>query len=342
MNKKLISAFLAGVMTLSLAACGSSTSAGSSASSGAAASSGSAAAAGDDIHISVVLKTTASEHWQLVMAGCKQFESEHEGLTIDVTGPASETSYDDQQNMIETSLNNKDIDALIIAPLQSDVAANLIAGETRPVFALDTNITAPEIVSFIGTGNEEAAKQGAALAVQAAKDAGWETIECIEIAGVQGDATNTARMNGYTAGVEENGGDFLEAEVQYANAVADQATTCMEAVMQTHPDGVAIICANNDDMASAAARAASGAAGWEKTIFLGFDGSTGACQAILDGQMTMSIAQQPYEMGYKACEAAYKTLMGETVDQFIDSGIEVITPENAQARIDTVNSYLGK
>lgn len=343
MKKRMISAVLAGLMTLSLAACGSTNSGSSAASAPAAGSSaGSAAASGDEsFHISVVLKTTASEHWQLVMAGCKQFESEHPGLTIDVTGPASETSYDDQQNMIETSLNNADIDALIIAPLQSDVAANLIAGQTRPVFALDTNIEAPEIVSFIGTGNEEAAKQGAALAVQAAKDAGWDPIECIEIAGVQGDATNTARMNGYTDGVNENGGTFLADEVQYANAVADQATTCMEAVMQQHPDGVAIICANNDDMASAAARAAAGASGWENTIFLGFDGSTGACQAILDGQMTMSIAQQPYEMGYKACEAAYNTLMGQEVEKFIDSGIEVITPENAQARIDTVNGYLG-
>lgn len=334
MTKKIIAMLMAGVMVLSLAACGGSDAAAS-------APAASAPAAEEQLHFSVVLKTTASEHWQLVMAGCKQFEAENPNVTIDVTGPASETSYDDQQNMIETSLNNEDIDALIIAPLQSDVAANLIAGETRPVFALDTNIVAPEIVSFIGTGNEEAAKQGAALAVAAAKEAGWETIECIEIAGVQGDATNTARMNGYTAGVEENGGDFLENEVQYANAVADQATTCMEAVMQLHPEGVAIICANNDDMASAAARAAAGVPGWEKTIFLGFDGSTGACQAILDGQMTMSVAQQPYEMGYKACEAAYKTLMGETVDSFIDSGIEVITPDNAQARIDMVNKYLG-
>ena len=341
MNKKLISAFLAGIMTLSLAACGSSTGAGSSASSGAAASSGSAAS-GDDIHISVVLKTTASEHWQLVMAGCKQFESEHEGLTIDVTGPASETSYDDQQNMIETSLNNKDIDALIIAPLQSDVAANLIAGETRPVFALDTNISAPEIVSFIGTGNEEAAKQGAALAVQAAKDAGWETIECIEIAGVQGDATNTARMNGYMAGVEAAGGDFLENEVQYATAVADQAVTCMEAIMQTHPEGVAIICANNDDMAMAAARAAAGNDAYKDTIFMGFNGDRTACEAILKGELTLSVAQDAYGMGYKAVEAACQILDGTKLDRFVDSGAEIVNADNAQSRLDDLLSYLGK
>ena len=93
---------------------------------------------------------------------------------------------------------------------------------------------------------------------EAAKAAGWTDIKCIEIAGVQGDQTNTARMNGYKAGVEEAGGTFLSDEVQYADATADRATTAMEAIMQTHPEGIAIICANNDDMAMAAARAAQG------------------------------------------------------------------------------------
>ncbi|MDO4314695.1 MAG: sugar ABC transporter substrate-binding protein [Oscillospiraceae bacterium] len=335
--KKFLALALTLVMVLTLAACGAKEDTGASNDASDASEGGE-----DGYHISVILKTTASEHWQLIMAGCRKFESEHPDVTIDIAGPASETSYDDQQNMIETALNNPDIDAIIIAPLQSETAANLIAGETRPVFAMDTNIDAPEIISFIGTGNEEAAKLGATQAVAAAKEAGWDVIECIEIAGVQGDATNTARMNGYKAGINENGGTFLEDEVQYANAVADQAVTCMEAVIQTHPDGVAIICANNDDMAVAATRAAANAAGYDNTIFLGFDGSTGACQAILDGELTMSIAQQPYEMGYLACEAAYETLLGNTVDEFIDSQIEVITPENAQARIDAVNGYLGK
>lgn len=90
-------------------------------------------------------------------------------------------------------------------------------------------------------------------------------------------------MNGYTAGVNENGGTFLADEIQYANAVADQAVTCMEAIIQTHPDGIAIVCANNDDMAVGAVRAAEGNPSFANTIFLGFDGSTGACQAILDG-----------------------------------------------------------
>lgn len=290
--------------------------------------------------VSVVLKNGgASEHWRLITAGCDAYMEDHPNVQVEVVGPPSETSYDEQQNTIETNLANESFDAYVIAPLQSELAANLISGETRPVIAMDTNIDADEITAFVGTGNKEAAKQGAAAAVEAAKEAGWEEINCIEISGVQGDATNTARLEGYKEGIEENGGTFLEDEIQYADAVADKAVVAMEAIMQTHPEGVAIICANNDDMAVAAARTAAGNEAFANTIFLGFDGQVSACESILDGQLTMSVAQQPYDMGYLACETAVAAASGEDVED-IDSGCEIITADNAQERIDKMSGYL--
>ena len=108
----------------------------------------------------------------------------------------------------------------LIAPLQSEAVATAIADTEKPVVAFDTNIESDKCLSFVGTGNKEAAKKGAIAAVEAAKAAGWEEIKCIEIAGVQGDATNTARMDGYREGITEAGGEFLDDEVQYANATA--------------------------------------------------------------------------------------------------------------------------
>ena len=90
-----------------------------------------------------------------------------------------------------------------------------------------------------------------------------------------------------------------------------------------------------------AAKAAKGNKAYEKTIFLGFDGSTSACQAVLDGSLTLTCAQQPYDMGYKACETAVKAAKGESVDN-VDTGTEIIEKDNAQARIDKMNEYLAK
>ena len=359
MNKKRVLAMLlAGAMALSMTACGG----GNSASTDGSSNDGGASASGGSYKVSVILKTLAAEYWQYVKSGAEDYASEHsDKVTVEVKGPSSETAFDEMQNMIETDLSSGTYDGIVISPLQSDTAAQLlslgdaitaykayvtaetaqlVSGTKLPIVAIDTNFTAPEVKSFVGTGNEAAAKKGGEAAVEAAKAAGWTDIKCIEIAGVQGDQTNTARMNGYKAGVEEAGGTFLSDEVQYADATADRATTAMEAIMQTHPEGIAIICANNDDMAMAAARAAQGHDAYKNTIFLGFNGDRAACEAILDGQMTMSVAQMAYEMGYKAVETMVQVLDGETVDEFVDSGSDVITPDNAQERLDTLKTQL--
>lgn len=341
--KRLMAAMMAGTMAFSLAACGGNDKPADDAAQtpDANASADAAQPAGDgNYNISVILKTTASEYWGYVVAGAEAYMADHPEVKVDVKGATSETAYDEQQNMIETDMNNGDIDGYVIAPLQADMVKNMIAGQTKPIVAVDTDIDAPEVKSFVGTGNETAGALGGKAAVEAAKAAGWTEIKAIEICGVQGDATNEARKAGYMKGIEEAGGDFLEEETQYANATADLAVTCMEAIMQNHPEGIAIICANNDDMAMAAARAAKGNKAYENTVFLGFDGIQSACNAILNGELTMSVAQQGYDMGYKSVEAVVTLLDGGTVDEFIDAGCEIVDSSNAQSRLETLQGYL--
>ena len=337
MKKRLLAMLLTGALCASMAACSS----GGSSSTGTESGGESAEGGSGSYKISVILKTTASEYWQYVQAGAEAYEAENPNVQVEVKGAPSETSYQEQLNMIQTDLAG-DYDGFVIAPLQADMVANLIKGQTKPIVAVDTKIDAPEVISFVGTGNESAGALGGKAAVEAAKEAGWTDIKAIEIAGVQGDTTNTDRMNGYMKGIEEAGGDFLEDEVQYADAVATKAVDAMNGIMSRYPDGIAIICANNDDMAIAAAKAAadSGNEAYANTIFLGFDGIQSACDAILEGRLTMSVAQQGYEMGYMAVEAVVNNLNGEEVEEFIDSGADVVTADNAQERKETLQGYL--
>ena len=338
MKKRLLAMLLAAAMCTGLAACSSDTGTATTPEGGETAESGDGS-----YNIDVILKTTASEYWQYVQAGAMAYQKDNPNVTVTVKGAPSETSYQEQLNMIQTDLGDDTYDGYIISPLQQDMVANLIADTEKPVIALDTDIESDTVLSFVGTGNEAAAKLGAVAAVEAAKEAGWENIQCIEIAGVQGDSTNTARMNGYKAGIEEAGGDFLEDEVQYADATATRAVDAMNGIISRHPEGIAIICANNDDMAIAAAKAArdSGNENYANTIFLGFNGDRAACEAIIAGNLTMSVAQMAYEMGYKSVEAMVQALNGEEIEPVIDSGSEVVTPENAEARLATLDEQLG-
>lgn len=338
MKKRLLAMLLTGALCASMAACSS----GGEASTGETGGETGGESSGSGYSVDVILKTTASEYWQYVQAGAMAYMQDNPDVTVTVKGAPSETSYQDQLNMIQTDLADDSYDGYVIAPLQADMVANLISGQTKPIVAVDTKIDAPEVLSFVGTGNESAGALGGAAAVEAAEAAGWTDIKAIEIAGVQGDTTNTDRMNGYMKGIEEAGGDFLEDEVQYADAVATKAVDAMNGIMSRHPEGIAIICANNDDMAIAAAKAAadSGNEAYANTIFLGFDGIQSACDAILEGRLTMSVAQQGYEMGYMSVEAVVNALNGETIEEFIDSGADVVTAENAQERKDTLQGYL--
>ena len=294
----------------------------------------------NEYSIDLILKTTASEYWQYVVAGANAYAKAHPNIKVDVKGASSETAYDEQQNMIETDLNSGAYDGYIIAPLQADLAAKLIAGQTKPIIAIDTKIEAPEIVTFVGLDQEEAAKQGGTAAVQMAKDAGWDTIKAICISGVQGDGTCMARLKGYQEGIDEAGGEFLTDEVQYADAVADKAVNCMEGIIQTHPEGVAIICANNDDMAQAAARTAAGNEAYKNTIFVGFDATKSACESMLNGQETMSVGYSSYGMAQKAIETMVKILDGQEVGETVTVDSEIVTKDNAEQRLETLKSYV--
>ena len=249
-------------------------------------------------------------------------------------------AYDEQQNMIETDLHASKYDAMIIAPLQGDMATTLVSGTDMPIFAIDTDFNAPEKISFIGIGQKDAAASGGEKAVEAAKAAGWDKIEAAYIAGVQGDSTADARRTGFQEGIDGAGGTFLADEVQYADAVADKATLCMEGIMQSHPEGLAIIACHNDDCAIAAARAAANNPAYAKTIFIGFDGNITAAQSILDGGETMTVAQSGYDQGYQAVKTVVAHLNGEKVDSFVDCGTKVIDSTTAEDYMATLKSQM--
>lgn len=327
--KKHLATALIGTMACSIfTACGSTSSPSNN------------SAESNQLDIQVILNTTASEYWGYVKSGAEAYGKEHPDVKVSVIGPSSETAYDEQRNMIETSLSSGQYDGLVVSALQPDMAKTVLSGAEIPVIAVNADIDAPEIKTFVGTGNEEAARQGAIAAVEAAKAAGWTDIQAIEIAGPQGDITVEQRFAGFQAGIEEAGGIFLADEVQYADSVADKAVNAMEGIMQRHPEGIAVILSHNDDMAIAAARTAKNNPAYEKTIFCGFDGIQSACEAILAGDETMSVAQDAYGMGYKAVDACVRSIQGEQLEEFIDTGCEVITKENAQQRLDDLQGYL--
>ena len=306
---------------------------------GSSSSGGDSSADGGDgsYNISVIVKLTDG-HFNKVIAGAKAYADEHDNVSVEIQSPTSATSYDEQVNMIETSLGNPGIDAIVLAPLQSDTAATLVSTAEKPVIAVDTDFTSDKKSTFVGTGNESAAKEGGKAAVEEAKKRGADKPTVLILTGTQGDETHEARLAGYKAGAEEAGGEVVE--VQYCDAAAEKASTSMEAVMQKYPNGIDVVLSSNDDMAMAALKIIndSGNSAYDNTVVCGFDGNQSAIEAVKAGTLGMDIAQLGFDMGYKAVEAAVAVLEGNSVEDYIDSGAKVVDSANCDEYISDMQS----
>ena len=319
---------LAGLLAVSVSACGGEN-------SGAADNSGTSRADssnGGTHKLSVVLKTTSSEYWSYVIAGIEQAEKDLGNVEVDVRGANSDTDFDGQLNMVETIVNADMCEAIAIAPLQADQIANALTGVKIPVLAIDTNFEQAE--TFIGTAHEDAAYQGGKYVAEQIGKGG----KVVVLANIQGESTSEARVAGYRKALEEGGCEIIS--TQYTDGVGDKAVTVTDGVLQSFPDIDAIVCCA-DDVALGASRAIrqTGRDG-DGIIVCGFDGISSGVQAVVDGEISCTVAQDPYNMGYQCVKSLLDVVEGEKLDDFIDTGCKVITPDNADEYLAKLKSLV--
>ena len=134
------------------------------------------------------------------------------------------------------------------------------------------------------------------------------------------------------------GAEEIKAEI--AKIVGDKAVTVTDGVLQSFADIDAIVCCA-DDVALGASRAIKQAGrDGDGIIVCGFDGISSGVQAVVDGEISCTVAQDPYNMGYQCVKSLLDVVEGEKLDDFIDTGCKVITPDNAQEYLDKLKSLV--
>lgn len=320
------SMMLAGVLAASMTGCGAD----SKEPQGGAQAEGQTQAASDPHQVCVVLKTTSSEYWSYVIAGCRAAEADLGNVVVDIKGATSDTAFDEQQNMVETIVNAGTTEALAIAPLQAGQIANALTGAKIPVLAVDTNFDQAE--TFIGTAHEAAAYEGGKYVAEQIGKGGKVAV----LANIQGEPTSESRVKGFTDALTEGGCEIIA--TQYTDGVGDKAVSAMEGLMQTYNEIDAVVCCA-DDVALGASRAMQ-QAGRDGILICGFDGISSGVQAVVDGSISCTVAQDPYNMGYQCVVSLVDALEGKDLPEFIDTGCKVITPDNAQEYLDKLNGLL--
>src|SRR5690625_484031 len=287
----------------------------------------------DSVNIAVVLKGADQEYFKLAEAGAKAAFEDFE-VNGKLLSASKETQEQELINLLE-DLSTESPDAMVVMPSTEAAVPTLekYAEKDTPVLLIDTDLDWDKKLTYIGTDNYTAGQKGGEYLTTLIS----EGDEVAIIEGVSGAAQNEARVGGAKDYFEENG--FEVVTVQAANFDRTEAVSIMENIITAHPDVKGIFAAN-DEMALGASQVVETSGADVKIV--GVDGTTDALVSIADGELDGSVQQLPYEMAYTAVEKAIEALDGEEIDQNIDSGIDLITSDNAADILDTIKEQLGK
>lgn len=280
----------------------------------------------EGIAITLVTKALDSEFWAQVKLGAEEAARQHPDIRLSVLAPAREIYVDQQVSILEDQILKR-ISGLAVVPggAQEIVPVLERAREARiPVVIVDTDVTWPHKVSYVGTDNRYGGKLAGEFIVKALRGKGKVAL----VTGIPGVRSVDDRQEGCLEVLKTASGIEIAAQ-QPANSERSLALTVMENILTAQPE-INAVFASSDQMALGAIEAIDARGKTGKVVVVGFDAGKEALQAIQRGRIQAAVAQRPFLMGKLGVEAAYKAAKGEPVEKRIDTGTELITVENVE------------
>lgn len=280
--------------------------------------------------VALVVKTLNNPFFNDMEEGAAEMARE---LEINLIVQAAEREVDvEQQVQIVENLIQRRVDAILLTPSGSREVIPVISKANEagiPVLNLDTRVDmelltrdGAEVVTFIGSDNYEGGFIAGQYVVQQLNGEGKVAI----LEGIPGHETADSRQEGFLEGLSEAPGIEVVTS-QTANWERNLGYNVFENILQSYSDLDAVFAAS-DLMALGAIEAISAnGRNSDSIIVVGFDAHREAVEAIRQGRMQATIAQNPYEIGRTGVEYAYKALNGDEIPDEITIEIKLITQE---------------
>ncbi|WP_181833288.1 sugar ABC transporter substrate-binding protein [Bacillus taeanensis] len=280
----------------------------------------------------VVLKDLDTQYWEIVKGGA---EKGFRDFNIDgkIVAPSYQSEEETQEELLPKILKENP-DLLIISPIGSTVIPMLkeFVKKDIPVLLLDTNDPWEGKTAYIGTDNLNLGRKAGALLAS-------ELQPGDEVAIIAGDISVSPikeRVAGAKASLEGAGIKIATEKLKLPNEPLPVKKEMRE-ILQTNPN-VKGVFATTDIMAVSALEAIK-EQGYHMPV-IGADGIIEMIELIKEGTLTGTVAQNPYDMGYIGVETALKVLNGKKVEKNIDSGVDIITEDNAAQKLEFLEKLL--
>lgn len=209
-------------------------------------------------------------------------------------------------------LLERGVTALIIIPVDGAAVAEIVelANEIEiPVVTIERRAAAGEVLTHITSDNIAGGNIAGDYLARAISGRG----RVVELEGQMGTSAAQERSRGFHDALQT----FPEVELlasEAANFEREQARDTFARILEEHRD-IDAVFAHNDAMALGAIDAARAARRENRIVFIGFDAISEAIDAVEEGVLRATVAQQPKEMGRLAVELAVGYLRDGTVPE---------------------------
>ncbi|WP_042273483.1 ribose ABC transporter substrate-binding protein RbsB [[Clostridium] dakarense] len=217
-------------------------------------------------------------------------------------------------------MTSKGASIVLLNPVDSDaaIAAIQVANNLKtPVITLDRISNVGKVETHIASDNIAGGKLAGEYIVEKLGKEG----NVVELEGIAGSSAARDRGEGFKQGI--NGSKLNVVSRQSADFDRTKGLTVMENILQGNKD-IKAVFAQNDEMALGAQKALEDA-NMKDVIVVGFDATDDAVNAVEEGKLGATVAQQPDIIGSLGVETAVKLLNGEKVDEFIPVDLQLIT-----------------
>jgi len=281
----------------------------------------------------VVVKEEKSEFWEIVTAGA---EKGFEDFGIDGKVLAPKNGLPEEQNEILDSALKENPNLLIVSPLGTEIISTLEKYVERniPVLLMESNAPWEHKTAYIGTDNLVLGEMAGILMAselqpgeKVALIGRWESF-------VEMDRLIGARKSLEAAGMQI-AGEY--GDLPLGNKINQEVKQLIADIIKEHPDLKGVIT-TTDYLALLALESI-----YEHGFALPVTGTDGIREMLVnikEEKLSISVSQNPYDMGYLSVETADKVLRGERIKQNIDSGVDIITKSNADQRLEFYDNIL--
>jgi len=277
-------------------------------------------------HFILIAQEFDNPYWRKVEKGAQDAAKKFQ-VEVEYVAPLR-TSIVEQIKLLEKAIASK-VDGIIVQSLDEEAFTPIInkaISKNIPIITIDTDAKASRRLSYVGTDNFAAGQ----LLGKTVVDMTTGQHKIGVIIGSESSDNQQERLDGFLSVIKQH--PRLEVvEVQASNISRIQASIQADIMLRKYPD-ISVMVGTSALDAIGMTVAVKNLQRSDIQIF-GFDDVEETLLAIKKGEITATIIQKPYEMGFIAVQLMSKHLQGQPIPNVYFTSSKKVDASNVQMEV---------